>query len=372
MNVALCSAADVLESKREIFKDVVNELGLISVDFVDPVKGQNNYDSDVEASIKIIELAHIVVFVLIEKSGEITWNTEFIETINSGKPFILLVHNQLQTAYFKHWVLNTNGYSDDHPFYRAFKTLDLLRSRGISIISFNSNQEFRTTLKMLILNEIEQGLVALQEKNKKKSTVGNILKPTYKTYFLERKPSAEENYYLEILFDQFQNKEVRKRLIYYFSIHKGLTDDQIIDLLNDSEQGISRMAAEKLPDLVNSTNNIPYIVDELIDFADQSGEVGIIRRSIAVAFSMDTKFTTKKIMSLFPAADIGTPKRILKWLINNPENIKQHMGDANFNSDLDAILNYTKSYSDEEKLPKLVEVLEKMVSAMRSENLGQI
>lgn len=372
MNVALCSAADVLESKLELFKDVVNELGLNTVVFVDPVKGQNNYDNDIEASIKIIELAHIVVFVLIETSGEITWNTEFIETLNSGKPFILLVHNQLQEDYFRHWVLNPNAYADNHPFYRAFKTLDLLRSRGISIIGFTSDKVFRTTLKMLILNEIEQGLIALQEKNKKKSTIGNILKPTYKTFFLDKKSHTEENYYLEILFDQFQNKEVRKRLIYYFTLHKGLTDDQIIDLLNDSEQGISRMAAEKLPKLVDSGNNIPHIVDELIDFADQSGEVGIIRRSIAVAFSMDTKFTTKKIMSLFPAADIGTPKRILKWLINNPENIKEHMGNENFNSDLDAIMKYTKSYSDEEKLPKMVEILEKMVADMRAENLGSV
>jgi cell shape-determining protein MreC len=119
--------------------------------------------------------------------------------------------------------------------------------------------------------------------------------------------------------------------------------------------------------LINADNNKNFIIDHLISIIESSDDSGIIRRSITSIFMIDIKIAMESLLSLFPAYDIGTPKRILKWLMNNLKEIKKYAKDNEFNKNLKELINLSESYSNRpESLKEMASELKEAITKIKN------
>ncbi len=368
MKILLCGAADV---KRVLpqFNDLMTQMSYESRDYIDGTLGATNSNDWGENSMEAVESANIIVFILIEQAGEITWGIEYQTAFNIGKPYILLCERQLAEHYFE--IRSQKGITVDesHRFYKAKNVLDLLTSHKRNIVTFDLDKgDFKKVLTIQINSELERAAKLLQIHNRNKTLLSLVKSENYKTISKEKLGEDQTDYLKKVLFDPFENKEVRKRALYYFTKHKVLKDDEIIALFEDSEQGISRLTVNDLAQLTSEESDRALIIKNLVNFLQSSDDSGMIRRAIASILETDVKIGLIELFGVFPARDIGTPRRIMEWLTENFDTYSKMVSDTEFDKKLKEMKELCKSYSKPKTIEKLVEKFDELLDQSKGKS----
>lgn len=326
MIVLLCGAADI-KTIVSSFKTTIASMGFDPKEFITGTSPANNFSNWGENSMEAVTRADIIVFVLISKAGDITWNVEYETAVRLGKPYILLCEEELASLYFTTREDPLVKVTSKHKLHKAMKVLDLLIEQQRSIIRFSiSDNNFSKVLLGRMTIELESAVKKLEEYYKNRGLLLLIRDKNYKQLMFNNLTNSQIQYFENVLMDVFEHKEIRKRIIYFFSIHKYLSDEQIIALIDDPEQGIAREVVDHLPALVSDKNNKEKIISALISTLDGSTESGTIRRAINSILNLDFKIGINYIDKI-PAYDIGTPRRILGWIDENFSSLSPYLLD---------------------------------------------
>jgi hypothetical protein len=279
MKVMLCGASD-LKTLLPMFEKVGNEMGFSPFNFLSGNisyhnYGQNRWEDNSRTTVNGVD---ILVFVIFDRHGEITWKTEYNEAVTNGKNFIIMCLKDTYEnyRYIKNKFLKFPNELPEND-KKIFEQIEFLESmHQITIVLFEV-RDFEWKLKNQILTLLRHGLL-LSEKSNQKSTFLPVLKASkYKNQIEKYNNPLYENIAREILFDIFEKKELRKRTLDYFTITKSLTDDEIIFLFSDIEDGICRKSILIFKDLLGKNNNVEDIISSAVEISSES-DVGFIRR----------------------------------------------------------------------------------------------
>ena len=262
MNIMLCGASDMKVISGQ-FTDIVNKFGFSPLCFIDGTIHYNNYTTWQENSELSVQNADILVYVILERHGKLTWNTEFTTAKNLGKPFIIFCLEETY-SFYRGLARNPDIHIEKGSAVgRVINLLSQLDSEQRTIVPFEY-KSFDELLHRQILLLLRQSIKSLQKENQKKVII-NLIKAN-SIEVLKTSVNAEYDIVLlkEILFDIFENKELRKRVMDYFTHFKVLNDNEIIDLINDHEQGVRRKAVVELKNLLKENSNTSIIFNSVI------------------------------------------------------------------------------------------------------------
>lgn len=345
MKVLLCGASDLEGDIRDLFDEIVGSMRFEPHHYDRLNPGTDNHMGWPANSITAVRNCEIIVFVIKEKNGDITWQHEYYEAIKQGKSIIILVDGNLFDRYFKDYLADRIKDVEHDPAYATFQTLDKLLAHQRTPIGYKGSRGFEKMLKLSLNNEMNKAMSVFIEHNKRHTIVEKIKQEDYKDFLNSRKENAEIEILKEVLLDIFEHKEVRKRILSFFTRLKTLDDDQLSQLIFDGEQGVSRATADKLAELVGPMNDKDKLIGDLVSTLESTNDAGIIRRSIKSIFAIDPKIAVKRLKDLFPAHDIGTPKRILRWLLENQEAWTPYYNSEEFKDDVDELYKLCSSYN---------------------------
>jgi len=314
-SVMFCGAADT-KLYLDVYFDVCRSLNLQKpVNFIDgsfyfdQFGGPNAFQLNSE---RTIDASDILVFLIKEDYGTITWEVEFEYAIERGKNFIILCHQQTYDRYkasspqqlAEDQLLSKIAYLEVHNRYNQF-----------SIIAYEEEK-----LGQILIDQISQlfsiALKSHEAFNRRQSFINrHLYGSTFKSYSADEINDKNEELCREILFDPFEIKEIRKRAMEFFTFRKSLSQEELIQLSRDPEQGIARKTLSKLGELADKDQvDLGEIYTEVIAAILLDGEVGLIRRCIKSLAEHDILFAVQHFPQFFPADDVGTPKRIVRVL----------------------------------------------------------
>jgi hypothetical protein len=310
-----CGASDT-RSYAEIFFAVCSELGLSTpVHFIngefntDNYRGPEGFELNSELS---VDNSDILIFVVNQQYGKITWETEFEYARKKGKSFLIFCESSLYQRYIQQ---NVKG-EKDGILFSVFKNLEWgTFGNQITIQTFERDFLGRK-IKEGILNLIREALKLKEVDNARKSFFHQYLYSSHTRAF--RKEDVNEwndKQCHQILFDAFEAKEVRKRAMDYFMVSQTLSQEDLVRLCLDMEQGVSRKAVAALKELIGNRDfSMSLLFEEVLSAIANEGEVGLIRRAITTFGELDLRLAVKYFKYFFPASDPGTPKRIIFFL----------------------------------------------------------
>jgi|GEM_PF-1043441 len=370
LKVLLCGATDIKYYAKS-FDRVIKEMGCDPAHFLNATAEKDNYSKWEDNSRVSVVNSDVIIYLIVEKYGEITWNTEFITAKANGKPFILLCAYDTYTAYYtlgrdyRFPELETDETQTD----KIFKLIRSLDSQQVTIVPFDSDT-FENILKKEIVLQFRKGLDLLAQSNKQSKLISIIKAKDFHASTYKILSEEERNLYIEIALDIFQNKEIRKRIIVFLAHNGGLDDKHVLALIYDAEQGVARKAVSLLSKLVKRDSDLDLIFENIIQVSNEDSDFGLERRAIKSMFEIDPIKATKYLKSFFPAGDIGTPRRILQWVDNNFNEISSHLTDQSSIDSLKAILELSKGFKKETSLSDLYEsAMEKLTQLIQAKNL---
>lgn len=361
LRIMLCGASD-LEDLPQLFSSVVKEMGCQPVNYFDPISyDYDEYGSPETNSANAVLNSDILVYVINKRIGEITWNTEFATAWTNRKPFLILCHEKTFVLYTR-LKLEAIENLDNTDTKESVRILKMLESAGAVPIPFDNNT-FGHILRNEIVKKLYAGIKVLAANNKKEAFVNLLKKGSYKDLKEKLIVETEKSQLLNILNDPFESKEVRKRVITFFTHNKGLNDEQIISLIKDGEQGVSRKTVDELSKLITDQNNIEHIFEGILEAIDEHDDVGLIRRGIKSMLEISPLIAAQYLKKLFPATDIGTPKRILSWLNENYSFLAPYLEDQNVKSEIRSLADEASTFDKELTLKKMYEAFIKKLES---------
>ena len=321
MKLMFCGANDTAQFYESYIK-VTREFGATIRNFSGADLDYDNYHNNnwEMNSIRTVSSCDIIIFVVNKLYGKITWETEFKEVLSNYKNFIILCEKSTYESYRNHNALLNEKQND--VLIHLFQQLE--SNHQVTLIPFENNKEnFENKLKENLLLVFSLALKAKEIENKKNTFLPILYSSRMNDieYIKDKVSSENDKLCKEILFDSFQEKQIRKKALDYFMVSKSLNDDEIVELCLDSEQGISRKTIESLTRLVNTSSNLDFIFEEVIP-SIANEEVGVVRRAITSFFDLDLARSIQNFYHFLPANDVGTPKRIILELSNRFEKIK--------------------------------------------------
>ncbi len=325
MNIMLCGANDIKDI-LPFFNEVSKEIGFQALNFINGDVMYHNYGEDkwVRNSKLTVHNADVLVFVINSKYGELTWNTEFETALQSGKNFIVLCNTETyqfyrQLADSKLRIAKTKESKNINLIYQLIQKLEL--EEKVTIVTF-SLIELKGILKKHLLALFKKGIGLLESENKKNSFLPVLMSSAFNDAPKKFINTRNEELCRELLFDYFENKEIRKRAMDYFMTSKTLSEDDIIKICLDPEQGVARKAVQHINLLVAKKHDLALLFAEIIPSVANE-EVGIVRRAIASFIELDLSKSIEYFHLFFPSADVGTPRRIIMAFRDRIATLKQ-------------------------------------------------
>ena len=146
MNIMLCGTAE-LKLLLNSFIKVCEEVNCNPICFLDGSIKHSNDQNWKKNSTESVAASDILVFVILEKYGEITWKTEYKQGLKLGKKIIIFCEEHIWTTY------NTVGSNvvESNEHYLLFLWLRELINNQKTIIPFQ-NSTFEKLLKKQILD----------------------------------------------------------------------------------------------------------------------------------------------------------------------------------------------------------------------------
>jgi len=325
INVMLCGAGDLSELLPE-FKAAAIEVGFNPLNFTNGTILYHNYGINKwERNSRLtVKSSDVLVFVINERFGEITWNAELDEAIQNGKNFIVLCRDITYTSYrfFKDKRFEYPSNLDNN-LRELYILIDRIESvNQLSVIPFNIF-DFKILVKEHLMKLFKYALTLVEKDNQKHNFIPILMSSKNNAQIHEHMDDRNERICKDILFDKFENIEMRKRALDYFTYSKSLSDEELTELCADMDEGLRRKVISLLIDLLSSDNKIEIIFENIIPNIANDDDVGVIRRAIKSFINIDIELSLRYFNLFFPAHDVGTPKRIIA-------NLKEKEAEINF------------------------------------------
>ncbi len=358
MQIMMCGSKDV-ESFLEPFQEQVYLIESQPISYLDGNLAYSNFQNWKENSIDTLKASDVAVFVVNQQYGKITWEEEFKVANQEGTNYIILCQQDTYNNYLNfNWAAEAIQNSTENTLnvYKALLEVDRLQK---TIIPFTVNT-FAPTLRKQLNILLTKAAKALKSENRK-SIILQIVR-SRDQHSVRELAKKENNVFLkELLRDIFQAKEVRKRILECFTLIEELylVDAEIIDLLNDSEQGVRRKTIQLLPQLIRKgISNLDFLFENIMKLSDDADDVGIDRRAIVSMLEIDMILATRHLLSL-KMDDIGTPRRIVQWFEAHEDAIKAAKGNDAFVANYKTLLELC---DNPKKAPaKVKDIVEKIV-----------
>ena len=120
----------------------------------------------------------------------------------------------------------------------------------------------------------------------------------------------------QYILNPLKQKEKRKNALRVFTVHKGLSDEQIIAVFYTDELGVFRMATEHLDALVSEDNDTGVICKAAVDFALGKKELGANKRICLHLFRVNYPAAVIELQRLFAIVAVYIPNNIMEGLLN--------------------------------------------------------
>lgn len=120
----------------------------------------------------------------------------------------------------------------------------------------------------------------------------------------------------QYILNPLKQKEKRKNALRVFTVHKGLSDEQIIAVFYTDELGVFRMATEHLDALVSEDNDTGVICKAAVDFALEKKELGANKRICLHLFRVNYPAAVLELQRLFAIVAVYIPNNIMEGLLN--------------------------------------------------------
>ncbi|MFI9453381.1 hypothetical protein [Amycolatopsis sp. NPDC052450] len=316
LDIMLCGASDIDQVRRE-FDDVVRAFGAQPWHYM---SGQISHDNSltsswVNNSRATVLNVDVCVFVVVERVGDITWQTEFREALSAGKAIRIFCREDTYREYLtlRRLVSDPNAISPERR-----KLVDMIGElefdRRHTIVPYQPGF-FRDVLRMQLAMLFSDALHAM-EKRAQHSAVESLLNEP------GRLRSAELASVAEIATDEFMNKTVRKRAILALAARQAADDDLVRQLTLSPEQGVQRICIENIARLYRTRPAEAEMFDHLVSVANQSGDTGLARRLIPALLGIDFPLAVGALTSL-ELADVGARRRLAQELETREQQIDE-------------------------------------------------
>ncbi|MXP20206.1 hypothetical protein GIY30_02320 [Gordonia sp. HNM0687] len=241
-----------------------------------------------------------------EQLGTITWQTEFVEVVSSGKPFLILCLDRTYARYLTLVQATGTAPLADADDSNLVTTLSMVEReyRG-TIIQFPESG-FREQLRRQLGRLLQLGLGLIEQQSRR----AFLLK-------MSSDPSAlsaqQIQWAVDLAGDDLADKTSRKSAISALAELSAATEELATDLLGSAEQGVQRLAFDRLVDLYTTRPPDPEFLRNAVEIANRSTDVGLGRRLIQSLFEMDIAQAFVALESL-DLSDVGLRSRITDQL----------------------------------------------------------
>lgn len=265
-------------------------------------------------SARTVAEADVLVFVILERFGEISWDTELREAVGRGKAILILC---LQTTY--QTFLEDRGRSSalDPRLFRLLQELEV--NHSMTIVPFTQNT-FLDVLRRQLSQLFRLSLLTLEERHRR-GAMTSIL----------RNPESASPHDLELMrliaLDELEEKRLRKEAILGLASRDGVDDETLLELAGSLEQGVSRLAFAQLPRLIKTRPVSLSLLEELTELAGDSDDAGLPRRLVASLFSIDPEIAVTVLVGI-PSLEVGTRRRIAQLLFEHQHTIRSVMPES--------------------------------------------
>lgn len=303
LKVMLCGASDMDEVVPQ-FIEVTRSFGAEPLYYL---SGEINYlnragASWVENSRTTVSKVDLCVFVILRRYGSITWTTELREALNGGKPFLILCLRSTYTTYVE---LSRNAVADavdDEAKRKLIQTLtEIEAQRNLTVVPFDHGN-FPDVYRREASKIFTEGLALLQQRFQREGLAELLGNPADMT-------NAELASAEEVATDDVEDKRVRKRAIMALVDRLAASPETAIALLESGEQGVQRLAVQHLPALYRQRPPDPEFLADCVTVANDSGDVGVVRRLIPAMFQLDVGLAVEALIAL-DLSEIGTRRRL--------------------------------------------------------------
>jgi hypothetical protein len=303
LKVMLCGASDMTEVSRQ-FTATTRDFGGEPLYYTDGrieyLNSSNaSWEKNSRSSVADVDLC---VFVAIERYGEITWTTELREALVSGKPFLVLCVKSTHDKYysFKKSLPDFSGIAD--PEERKLLTLlDELQVNRISMVPFEYSdfgEVYRREASKLLLH----GLRLLERRFQREALTRMLGDSAHLT--LQDLAAAEE-----AALDELESLHIRKSAIRALAERGAASQETVVSLVGNAEQGIQRLTIQLLPQLYRTRPAENEFFADCVASANSSDDIGIIRRLIPSLLELDISAAIHAFEGL-DLSEIGTRRRL--------------------------------------------------------------
>jgi hypothetical protein len=317
LQIMLCGAADT-DDIREQFVTVVSGFGALSLHYQSgEVRYTNTLTSSwTKNSLQSVLQADICVFVIVERYGDITWNTELQAALESGKPFVLLCLDRTYNRYLtlSDHVADLDAIRD--PAERRLVEVlgELEYERQLTIVTF-TYAAFQETLRRQLAALVKIAIGLLNIRNQREAVALTLADP-------QKMSHRDLRVLTELALDELEDKGGRKRAVKVLSRTCGVDDEDLLLLLDSNEQGVQRLAMLELAGLYRMRPPDGAFFDQLVDIANQSDDVGIPRRLIPALLEIDVDAAVHAFMGL-ALEEEGSRRRLAEALGRREDDIRR-------------------------------------------------
>lgn len=221
LRVMLCGASDtkVIEAK---FRELIEGMKMVPLNYISGKITYHNYGANrwEENSRDTVDSADILILVAYEKFGSITWKVEYERAIENGKNLIILINRDKYQEYqtLKR-TFDIIPDSINEETRRFIELIEKIEKNQLTIIPFNL-MDFSEVLKEQLSMLFHRSIKYLEENNKKQIFIPILKSIDYISEFSNYKGDKYKRVAKSILFDQFEDKNLRKRALDYFIVTK--------------------------------------------------------------------------------------------------------------------------------------------------------
>jgi hypothetical protein len=306
-DIMLCGASDIQQVRPE-FDEVVENFGARPWHYVSgQISHENSLTSSwVKNSRATVLKMDVCVFVVVERVGEITWQTEFREALAAGKAIRIFCREDTYHEYLtlRRLVSDSNAISPDkRKLVEVIGELEFDRYQ--TIVPYRSGF-FRDVLRMQLSMLVSDALHAMEKRAQHAAVVALLNDPGALN-------AADLAAVAELAADEFEAKTARKRAVVALAARQAADDDLVRQLTQSPEQGVQRITIENIARLYRTRPAEADMFEHLVSVANQSGDTGLARRLIPALLGIDFPLAVTALNSL-DLADIGARRRLAQEL----------------------------------------------------------
>ena len=311
MNIMVCGSARV-EDYQSQFVPVIEGFGCESQFFtfgnIYHTPGGN--PDEKLASEDAVAHADICVFVITRTIGSITWDAELPAAKTYGVPIIIMAEKAAMTVYKIHDCVELEQIPNDELRAVCKVLRDVIENYGIMPIPFD-NKSFEEKLRSEINRIFYIAVQHYRERNLRLRALLNTEISETNRLLIQR-----------VSLDPFEDKQYRKQAVRKLS-QVGITADNIYVLLESDEQGVSRLTAELLPELLHGMKPPDGFFEKCIAIGNDQDDQGLIRRLIINLFKLDAVQALDACQGL-DFGEVGIRRRVGLKLVEHADYLVAH------------------------------------------------